>query len=136
MNPAEQFGLAWITMGLAITLHVADEAMTEFLPVYNAAVVKFRKRIPFLPPPTFTFGLWLGGSCLGIVAELALSPMAFHGNRTMILVSYPLAVIMFGNGIGHIAGSLYGRRWMPGVYSSPVLLLASVFLFLSARAMG
>jgi hypothetical protein len=136
MNPTQQFGFAWVALGAAIALHVTDEALTGFLSVYNPAVLSIRKRVPFLPLPTFTFGVWLGGLCLGILLLFALSPLAFHGSRAVILVSYPLAVLMFGNGLAHIASSLFVKRLMPGFYSSPVLLFVSAFLFHSARALG
>jgi hypothetical protein len=32
----------------------------------------------------------------------------------------------------HISSSIYFHRWMPGVYSSPVLLIAAVFLLVSS----
>lgn len=35
---------------------------------------------------------------------------------------------MFLNGFGHLAGSLYFQRWLPGVTSSPLLLAASGLL--------
>jgi hypothetical protein len=35
--------------------NVLDEALTDFLSVYNLAVQAIRKRFPFLPLPTFTF---------------------------------------------------------------------------------
>jgi hypothetical protein len=41
---------------------------------------------------------------------------------------------MFGNGLGHIGGSFYLGRLMPGVYSAPLLLLASAWLFRQAWA--
>jgi len=33
----------------------------------------------------------------------------------------------------HISSSIYFHRWMPGVYSSPVLLIAAGFLLAAAR---
>jgi Protein of unknown function with HXXEE motif len=133
MNPVQQFGLAWITLAAALALHAVDEAMTDFLAVYNRSVRAIRQRIPFLPLPTFTFGVWLTGLCLGILLLFALSPYAFQGNRWLVCASYPLSVLMFANGLGHLVGSLYFRRLLPGVYSSPMLVAAAVFLFLSAR---
>jgi hypothetical protein len=133
MTPCHQFGLAWIILAAALALHVIDEAATDFLSVYNPAVREIRRRIPFLPLPTFTFGRWITGLCLGIALLAALAPLAFHGERWLVRFSYPLALFMFANGFGHIAASLYSRRLLPGVYSSPMLLMASVFLFLSAR---
>jgi hypothetical protein len=133
MNPGHQFGLAWIALAAALALHVFDEAATDFLSVYNPAVREIRRRVPFLPLPTFTFGRWITGLCLGVALLFALAPLAFYGDRWLVRFSYPLALFMFANGFGHIAGSLYWRRLLPGVFSSPTLLAASVFLFLSAR---
>ena len=128
------FGVAWIFLSLALTLHVIDEALTDFLSVYNPAVQAIRKRFPFLPLPIFTFRVWLAGLCLGILVAFGLSFLAFRGSRLAIVVAYPVAVLMFANGIGHIAASLYRRRAMPGVYSSPLLVAASAYLFCAAQA--
>jgi hypothetical protein len=129
------FGVAWVFLSLALTLHVIDEALTDFLSVYNPAVQAIRKRFPFLPLPIFTFRVWLTGLCLGILVAFALSFLAFRGSRLAIVAAYPVAVLMFANGIGHIAASLYRRRIMPGVYSSPLLVAASAYLFCCAQAM-
>lgn len=128
------FGVAWIFLSLALTLHVIDEALTDFLSVYNPAVQAIRKRFPFLPLPIFTFRVWLAGLCLGILVAFGLSFLAFRGSRLAIVVAYPVAVLMFANGIGHIVASLYRRRAMPGVYSSPLLVAASAYLFCCAQA--
>jgi hypothetical protein len=40
---------------------------------------------------------------------------------------------MMLNGVGHVAGSLYLGRPAPGVYSSPLLVAVSVWLFIAAR---
>jgi Protein of unknown function with HXXEE motif len=119
-------------MAVVLALHVTDEAATDFLSVYNPAVRAIRARLPFLPLPTFTFGVWLTGLILGILLLLALSPLAFRGKRWVIWASLPLSVLMFGNGLGHIGGSCYLGRLMPGVYSAPLLLLASAWLFRQA----
>jgi hypothetical protein len=42
---------------------------------------------------------------------------------------------MFANGIGHIVASLYRGRMMPGVYSSPLLVAASAYLFFAVRTL-
>ena len=128
------FGVAWIFLSLALTLHVIDEALTDFLSVYNPAVQAIRKRFPFLPLPIFTFRVWLAGLCLGILVAFGLSFLAFRGSRLAIVVAYPVAVLMFANGTGHIVASLYRRRAMPGVYSSPLLVAASAYLFCCAQA--
>jgi hypothetical protein len=132
---ASQFGFAWILLCVTLGLHVADEAMTDFLSVYNLTVQAIRKRLPFLPLPVFTFKVWLTGLCVAIFLVFSLSPLAFRGSPWAVWFAYPFAIIMFGNGLGHVGASMYRRRLMPGVYSSPFLLLASAYLFICAESM-
>ena len=80
-NPARRFGFTWVAMAVVIALHVTDEAATDFLSVYNPAVRAIRARLPFLPLPTFTFGVWLAGRAAGVALLLALSPLAFRQSR-------------------------------------------------------
>jgi hypothetical protein len=129
-----RFGIAWIVFTLVVALHVTDEATHDFLTTYNASVHAIRARLPFLPVATFTFAVWLSGLIAGILLLLALSPFAFRGNRPLRLLALPLALIVgvFNSGL-HIASSLYFHRWMPGVYSSPFLLAAALFLLYAAR---
>jgi hypothetical protein len=130
--PTSQFGRAWVAMALTIAVHVTDEAATDFLSVYNPAARAIRARLPFLPLPTFTFRVWLAGLILGILLLLALSPLAFRGRRWTIWAAFPLGILMFGNGLGHIGGSIYLGRLMPGAYSAPLLLIASAWLLRQA----
>ena len=127
------FGWGWIALTMALALHVTDEALTNFLAVYNPTVMAIRRRVPFLPLPTFTFGVWLSGLVLGIILLLALSPFAFRKARWMMFAAYALGFFMMANALQHIAGSIYMGRLMPGVYSSPLLLVCSIYLLLSVR---
>lgn len=126
-----RFGRAWVALAVALALHVADEAANDFLSVYNPAVRSLRERFPFLPLPEFTFLVWLGGLVAAVIILLALSPVAFRGARWLHIASWPYGVIMLLNGLGHIGASIYFGRLMPGVYSAPLLLAASVYLLLS-----
>ena len=128
-----RLGAAWLALTVAVAVHVTDEARTDFLSVYNPSVRALRARAPWLPLPTFTFGVWLAGLAAAIVLLLALAPLAFRGRRAAVWLAYPYAVLMFANGCGHLGGSLYFGRWMPGVASAPLLLAASALLFLAAR---
>ena len=124
-----RLGISWVLFALALALHVTDEATHDFLSYYNPAVRAIRERLPLLPLPTFTFGVWLTGLIAGIVFLLALSPFAFRGSRWLRFFAYPLALLVgVGNGCMHIATSLYFGKWLPGVYSSPTLLLAAGYL--------
>ena len=55
------YGVAWLALCIGLAIHVADEALTDFLSVYNPTVGAIRARFPFLPLPTYTFPVWLGG---------------------------------------------------------------------------
>jgi hypothetical protein len=136
MDAARRFGIAWVALTLSLAVYVTDEALTGFLSVYNPTVMAIRSRIPFLLLPTFTFEEWLGGLIFAVVVLLALSALAFRGAPGMIVFAYFYGFMMFMNGMGHTLSSLYLRRWMPGVYSSPLLLATSVYLLLSARRQG
>lgn len=130
----QRFGRAWVALTVALALHVADEAANDFLSVYNPAVRSLRERLPFLPLPEFTFAVWLSGLIAAVIILLALSPAAFRGARWLRIVSWPYGVIMLLNGLGHIGGSIYFGRLMPGVYSAPLLLAASVYLLRATPA--
>ena len=53
--------IAWLLMVTAVGVHVIDEALTGFLPFYNAQVLAMRARFGFFPAPTFTFRVWIPG---------------------------------------------------------------------------
>jgi hypothetical protein len=128
-----RFGIAWIAFTLALALHVTDEATHNFLATYNPSVLAIRARLPFLPLPTFTFGVWLGLLTAGIVLLLCLAPLAFRGSRWMRIAAWPLGLLIgVANASLHISSSIYFHRWMPGVYSSPVLLIAAIYLLTAA----
>ncbi len=133
-SAARRFGFAWVGFGLAVALHVADEAAHQFLAVYNPTAGAIRARLPFLPLPTFTLATWLTSLAVAVGLFLCASPFAFRGRRGARRAAVPLAVV-FGilNGCSHILASVWVRRWMPGVYSSPVLLAGGIFLLLAAR---
>jgi len=129
------FGTAWVTFALAVAVHVTDEATHDFLSTYNPRVLAIRARFPFLPLPTFSFRVWLTMLIVGILLLFCLSPLAFRGASWLRIVAWPLGVLVgVCNAAGHIGSSIYLHRWMPGVYSSPFLLAAAVFLLASSVA--
>jgi hypothetical protein len=131
-----KFGIAWLALCLAFMLHVVDEATTGFLSVYNPTVTAVRERFHWFPMPTFEYGEWLTGLILANLVLLALAPFAFRAARWLRAVAYAFAVIMLLNGVAHTLGTIFGRtvssihfaRPMPGFYSSPALLAASIYM--------
>jgi len=119
---------AWLVLVAALALHVIDEALTGFLDFYNPLVLAIRSRISWFPMPTFTFGPWLTGLAALVVGLALLAPAVRRGAPGTRIACWVLSVIMFLNGLGHLVGSLYFQRWLPGATSAPLLLVASVLL--------
>lgn len=130
---AVRHAVAWVALCLALAVHVADEALTGFLSVYNPAVISIRERLPWLPLPTFTFEVWLGGLIVAVIVLTSLTAFVLRGARLMTPLSYAFGALMLGNGLLHIAGSLQLGRPMPGVYSAPLLLGASAYLLFTVN---
>lgn len=131
---AHRHWIAWVALCGALAVHVADEALTDFLALYNPTVLALRDRYPFLSLTTFTFEGWLALLIFAIVALTAASFFVWKGRWAMRPISYVFAGFMLLNGLMHIAGSFYMGTFMPGVYSSPLLLAASIFLIFRTRA--
>ena len=134
--PHSHFFWAWIALCLALSLHIADEAGTGFLSVYNPTVLALRKKLPWFPLPVYTFGVWLAGLIAVNILLLCLSIFVLRGAHWMRPLGYIFALIMLANGLVHIVGTIRGRtvasirfpRPMPGFYSSPFMILASAYL--------
>jgi hypothetical protein len=134
-------GLAWVALSLALAIHVTDEALTGFLSVYNATVLALRAKLGFWPMPTFEFREWLTGLIVAVLVLLALSPFVYRGSHWIRPVFYVFAILMIGNAIGHTAATVFGQtvssvrfpRPAPGFYSSPLLLIASIYALVQLR---
>jgi hypothetical protein len=134
--PGAQHARAWLYMVAALALHVADEALTGFLDFYNPLVLSIRTRIPWFPMPTFTFDVWLTGLILAVAVLALATPWIRRGGTGAAAASWVFAGFMFLNGVGHLAGSIYFDRWLPGATSAPLLLIASVMLGQRAKGRG
>lgn len=140
-NPdLRRLGSSWVLLCFGLALHVTDEALTGFLNIYNPTAREIARRLGF-GPPTFEFRDWLAGLILGVVVVLALSPFAFQNSRGWRPLAWFFAGLMFLNALGHTAGTIAGRsfaditwpRPMPGFYSSPFILAASIWLIVNLR---
>jgi hypothetical protein len=129
----QRFGIWWLAFGYTLALHVLDEAGHDFLTVYNPNALILRRFVSFFP--VFTFGEWVGSLLCGLTVWLALAPLAFRGLTWQRKLAIPVAVVVgIGNALGHILSSIYLGRFMPGVYSAPLILLSGVMLLRSALA--
>jgi hypothetical protein len=136
------FGMAWFLLCLAFCAHVADEALTGFLGIYNPTVLAVRAQVSWFPMPTFEFREWLTGLIVANVVLLLLTPFAFRNARWLHPLAYFFAGVHLLNGMGHTIATIFGHtvstirfaRPAPGFYSSPLLLAGSIYLFIRLRA--
>ena len=130
------FGWPWFALSVALALHVIDEASTGFLNIYNPTVTAMRERWGWFPMPTFQFREWLVGLIVAVAICFALTPLAARNVRCLRPFAWLYAVIMFFNGVGHTLVTILGHtvagitvaRPAPGFYSSPLLLIGSVWM--------
>jgi hypothetical protein len=120
--------LAWLLLVSTLAIHVLDEALADFLPFWNQLVTDLKAEIGFVPLPTFSFGTWIGGLITAVIIGYALTPLVARGGQIMRVLLSVVGVVMVANGFGHLFGSWYFETWLPGVRSSPILLIASVYM--------
>jgi hypothetical protein len=119
---------AWLTLVGALALHVADEASTGFLDFYNPLVIDLRARLRWFPARPFEFWTWLAALVVAVLVLATLSVAVRRDARGMRVAGWVFAGIMALNGLGHLAGSIYFGRWLPGATSAPLLIVASLVL--------
>src|SRR4029077_749398 len=136
------FGMAWLLLCLAFCAHVADEALTGFLPIYNATVLALRSQYKWFPMPTFGFREWLTGLIIANTVLLLLTPFAFQNAGWLRPLAYFYSFVHLLNGMGHTLATIFGQtvstihfaRPAPGFYSSPLLFAGSIYLLIRLRA--
>src|SRR3989440_6831029 len=82
------FGLALFLLCLAFCAHVADEATTGFLAVYNPTVLALHAHFSWFPMPPFEFHVWLVGLIIANAIFLALTPLAYRNARPLRPLAY------------------------------------------------
>jgi hypothetical protein len=138
------FANARFLLCLAFCAHWADEALTDFLGVYNPTVLAVRTHHSWFPMPTFEFREWLIGLIVVSGVFLMLTPFAFRNARWLRPLAYFFACVMWLNDMGHTLATIFGRtvssvqflRPAPGFYFSPLLLAGSIYLVIRLRVSG
>ena len=133
LTPTLRFGIAWMVLVFVLAIHVVDEMATGFLPFYNSLVTSMQASYGWFPMPVISLPVWLNGLGIVLVALLLSSPLVFEGKRYMRPIAFVFGSLMVLNAVAHVGASLYLGKAVPGVYSSPLLLIAAIYLLLMAR---
>jgi hypothetical protein len=127
----------------ALALHVADEALTGFLSIYNPTIIALRERFGLWPMPTFEFREWLIGLITLVVLLFALSPLMLRNARWVRPIAFFFVVVAgILNACGHTVATILGHtvssvtfpRPAPGFYSSPLLFATACLVLFQLKA--
>jgi len=120
--------IAWLCLVSALAIHVFDEATTGFLSFYNDTILGLRETLSFFRAPTFTFSSWITGLTIALAMGFALTWQVSRGGKFIRVLTIAVAVLMLGNALGHLLGSAYLGRILPGFRSSFLLLPAALWM--------
>jgi hypothetical protein len=139
VNAGLHFGRSWLLMCMAFGLHTWDEAAHDFLPYFNATVLAFYGHFSWFPRMDMECRSWLIRLLVANLLLLGLTPWAYRNAGWLRPLAYVFAGVQFLNGTGHIVATVLGHTVpsvrfegpAPGVYTAPLLLILSAYLFLS-----
>ena len=134
-NSNRAHAFAWVYLCAHLAAHVMEEAATGFLDVWNPVLAGWQQRTG-LPLPQFTFDSWLGILIVAVATLTALAPRVARGAPWAPAASYIFAAIMVVNGVHHLLSPLYLGRFLPGQFSSPLLIAAAVWLIVQTRVVA
>jgi hypothetical protein len=117
---------AWLLLCAVLAVHIADEASTRFLDLYNAEVAAMG-----FPALQFTFPMWTTLLALAVAGLLIISYWVRRGTWWTVHAAYIFVFLMLSNGIAHLGFSIHMRAWMSGAYTSPLLIAASLNLWVA-----
>lgn len=128
-----RFGRAWLVLTVVLALHVADEALNDFLRYYNPYAERLSESWPWLTLPVFSFPIWIS---LLITAVVSLALMSLCAYRTFFWTPFAAtvySVVMFANGFLHLAAALRTGSAIPGVYTAPLCMVGALYLWREAH---
>jgi hypothetical protein len=140
----ENWGFAWLLLCLSFGANILDDALHDFVGYYNATVLTLYGHFSWFPRVDLSFREWLIGAILAEAILLLLVPLAFRNSRFLRPIAYIFSTIMLLDGFGSILATARGRTvpsvhfagMAPGSYSSPLLLVASIYLLRRLRSSG
>ncbi len=125
-------GRPWLALCFCLTVHVAEEAFTGFLPVYGDATRAVGELFPYIASPSLALAvsMWMGVAFIAVLT--GLSPFAYRGASWTRVATIGVALVVLANVSGHVVGSVLAGSVLPGTYTTPLLAVAGVYAVVSA----
>jgi hypothetical protein len=127
----QRWTVAWFVLCVLLALHLAEEAASGDYRAYGQALDLLRVFFPQLPIPHFNFTVWLVDIAGAIIVLFLLTGLVHRNYQIMRPASFALAIFTTANAMLHILLSLASDRILAGTLTSPLLLVASLFLLLT-----
>lgn len=117
--------VAWFTLCAVLAAHIVEETQA----VSGAGIEVLRLFFPSLPP--FQHSIWLVDIVGAVLALVALTWQVQQRNPWMRPASYAFALFTTANAMMHLLLSYAENQVLAGTVTAPLMLLASLFLFVS-----
>jgi len=125
-------GRPWLALCFCLTVHVAEEVYTGFLPFYSDATRAVSELFPYVTSPSLVLAASMWMSVAFVAALTALAPFAYRGAIWMRVATIGVALIALANVTGHAGGSMLVGHPLPGVYTTPLLAIVGVYALVCA----
>ena len=125
-------GRPWLALCFCLTVHVAEEAYTGFLPFYSDATRAVSELFPYVTSPSLVLAASMWMSVAFVAVLTALAPFAYRGASWMRVATIGVALIALANVTGHAGGSMLAGYPLPGTYTTPLLAVVGVYALVSA----
>ena len=129
--PERRRYIAWLLLCAALAVHIGEEASTGFLNLWNPEVEALG-----LSALRFTFPVWMTLMALSVVGLLILSYWVRRGTWWTPTAAYTFILLMLSNGLAHLAFSAHRGAMMSGAWTSPLLILGSIYLWTTSRGIS
>jgi hypothetical protein len=126
--PERRRFIAWLLLTGVLAVHICEEAARNFLALWNPEVAALG-----LGALRFTFPVWVTLMALSVAGLLILSYWVRRGTFWTPTAAYIFTLLMLSNGVAHLLFSWHERAWMPGAWTSPLLIAASLYLWITVR---
>lgn len=123
---------AWLALTVVLTLHVVEGAIRDYLSFYNPLAMSLRDTMLWTWMPTFTLAAWLGGWTAILASLYGLTWFAIYPARWVVWAAFFYGEVVWLFAAAKLGFAIYLEKPIPGVFTTPLLLIASTWLSLEA----
>jgi hypothetical protein len=131
IRSVSRWTVAWFLACLVFALHIVDEGAHGTFGFYSDLERLLTELLPSLNITPFNFELWLVNMSGTLIVLFLLTPLVWAASPIMVPASYAFAAFLSGNAAFHLLMTVGRGDAVTGALTSPLMLAAGLFLFLS-----